>query len=94
MVDQEEGAIKNVTLAYVLRMDKRQSEGREAALERDEILQELSSLKFHDKQKVVFDKHHQGTCQWLLSTDEFQKWFKGDQNSILWCPGIRTFINY
>jgi len=70
----------------------RRFEGREAALERDEILKGLSSLNFHDKQRDVFQKHHQGTGQWLLKTDEFQQWFMGEQNSTLWCPGIRMSI--
>ena len=70
----------------------RQSQGREADLERDEILKGLSSLNFHDKQRDVFEKHHPGTGQWLLKTDEFQQWFNSEQNSILWCPGIRTSV--
>lgn len=70
----------------------RRFEGREAALERDEILKELSSLNFHDKQRNVFQKHHQSTDQWLLKIDEFQKWFMSEQNSTLWCPEIRMSI--
>jgi hypothetical protein len=66
--------------------------GQEAALERDDILTRLSSLDFHEKQRDIFAKHHQGTGQWLLKTDEFQRWFKSEQPSILWCPGIRTPI--
>ena len=65
-------------------------EGQESALERDKILRGLSSLDFHNKQRDVFEKHHQGTGQWLFETDEFQQWYKGGQNSTLWCPGIRT----
>lgn len=59
----------------------RQSQGREAALECDEILKGLSSLNFNDKQRDVFEKHHLGTGQWLLKTDEFQQWFKENRTS-------------
>ncbi len=58
-------------------------EDQEVALERDEILKELSSLNFHDKQRDVFQKHHQSTDQWLLKIDEFRKWFMSKQNSTL-----------
>lgn len=67
-------------------------EDREAALERDEILKELSSLNFHDKQRDVFQKHHQSTDQWLLKIDKFRKWFMSKQNSTLWCFEIRMSI--
>ena len=63
---------------------------QETASERDRVLNRLSSLDFHDKQKDVFRKHHQGTGQWLLGNDKFREWSSSNQNSILWCPGIRT----
>jgi ankyrin repeat domain-containing protein 50 len=62
------------------------------ALERDDILATLSPLDFHEKQNDVFANHHLGTGQWLLNTDQFQKWFTGKETSVLWCPGIRTSI--
>ncbi|KAI4146689.1 MAG: hypothetical protein L6R39_003369 [Caloplaca ligustica] len=122
MVAQEEGAVRNATLASVVQLRRKTNsvqagvdtvlttttqtdrntralmgstgriyehlEGREAALERTEILNELSSLNFHNKQRDVFEKHHQGTGQWLLKTNEFQQWLRNDRNSMLWCPGI------
>lgn len=63
--------------------------GREASLERDEILKGLSSLTFHEKQRDLLDKHHQGTGQWMLHSEEFQRWFNGQENSTLWCYGMR-----
>jgi predicted phosphoadenosine phosphosulfate sulfurtransferase len=58
-------------------------------LERENILKSLSSLNFRDKQRDVFANHQQGTGQWLVETKEFQQWFKGQESSTLWCPGIR-----
>ncbi|TAQ84511.1 hypothetical protein B7494_g7175 [Chlorociboria aeruginascens] len=63
-------------------------ESREAALERENILTKLSSLDFDEYQRDAFAKHHPKTGQWLLETDEFQRWFRGNGPSILWCPGI------
>lgn len=67
---------------------------QEAAVERDEILKAISTLSFHNKQRDVYDKHHHGTGQWLLSAGSFQKWFKGAENTTLWCPGIRRCSTY
>jgi hypothetical protein len=91
MVEQEQGAVWNATLATVGQLEK-EFTGREAALQRDDILARLSSLDFHEKQRDIFAKHHEGTSQWLLETDEFQRWFKGEQPSILWCLGNRKPI--
>ncbi|MCJ1394650.1 hypothetical protein MMC18_007530 [Xylographa bjoerkii] len=67
-------------------------EGKENSSERDSILNWLSSLDFHEKQKATFAKHQEGTGQWLLNANEFQQWFLGGQNSTLWCPGIRRCV--
>ncbi|PGH05438.1 hypothetical protein GX51_02962 [Blastomyces parvus] len=64
-------------------------EGREATLERDKILEGLSSLTFYEKQRDTFAKHHQGTGQWVLRAQKFQKWLTGKSNSTLLCYGIR-----
>ncbi|TGO07453.1 hypothetical protein BTUL_0275g00150 [Botrytis tulipae] len=122
MIEQEQGAVRNATLAAVGQLQKESTvihaivrenlamtertgldaktlvastghlqqilENREAELQRVNVLARLSSLDFHDKQKDTFTKRYQGTGLWLLKTDAFQKWFKGDGPSILWCPGI------
>jgi len=62
---------------------------RETALERNELLAWLSELDFHDKQRDTFTKHHQGTGQWLLDSELFQRWLSCEQTTTLWCPGIR-----
>ncbi|KAL8919594.1 MAG: hypothetical protein Q9172_004922 [Xanthocarpia lactea] len=62
----------------------------EAIVERENLLDAISTLGFHDKQRDVYEKHHHGTGQWLLSDDRFRKWLKGDKNTTLWCPGIHT----
>lgn len=81
-----------VTFDICLHLTSNYVPGREAALERDELLRKLSSLHFDDNQRDIFDRHLDGTGQWLLKTEKFQNWFQGDQNSTLWCPGIRMFM--
>lgn len=82
-----------VTFDNRLHLASKYVSGRETALERDQLLRKLSSLHFDDNQRDIFDRHLNGTGQWLLNTDKFQKWFQGDQNSTLWCPGIRMFMS-
>ncbi|KAI9776415.1 MAG: hypothetical protein M1839_009612 [Geoglossum umbratile] len=31
---------------------------------------------------------HKGTCRWILENPNFEKWFRGEQSSCLWCSGI------
>ncbi|EED17209.1 tankyrase, putative [Talaromyces stipitatus ATCC 10500] len=62
--------------------------GREAASERDNVLEKLSTHSFHEKQRDTFEKHSEATGQWLLESTEFQQWFNGNQSSVLWCYGI------
>ncbi|KAI0105554.1 hypothetical protein GGR51DRAFT_192971 [Nemania sp. FL0031] len=63
-------------------------ERRETATERNEVLEWLSKINFHDKQRAIFDKHHKSTGEWLLNSDIFQAWFSDGVNLPLWCPGI------
>lgn len=65
---------------------------KEISQERDNILQTLSVLNFQKKQRDVYARHSEGTGKWILESDEFQQWFKGDQNSTLWCYGNRKYI--
>ncbi|ELR06088.1 hypothetical protein VC83_07746 [Pseudogymnoascus destructans] len=101
MVEQEQGAVRNATLSTVGQIQAvtgrtdlntkilmARIESREAALERDNLLARLSTLDFHEKHRDIFAKHHQGTGQWLLKTDEFQRWSTAKKPSMLWCPGI------
>ena len=66
-------------------------QGQRAKTHCDELLDWISSLNFAKKQEDVFNKWHPGTGEWFLRTTEFQAWFTGDQNSMLWCAGIRKF---
>ncbi|KAL8860761.1 MAG: hypothetical protein Q9178_002791 [Gyalolechia marmorata] len=125
-VEQEGGAVRNITMAGVEQLKVKvmdihsdirhglvnmdinnentraliNSTGRiddymkrqEAIVERENLLDAISTLRFHDKQRDVYEKHHHGTGQWLLSDDRFQNWLKGDKNTTLWCPGIRTSL--
>ena len=63
---------------------------QETDQERNGILTWLSPLDFFDKQVATFKKHHRGTGQWLLSSDTFETWAHGEQNSTLWGPGNGT----
>ncbi|MCJ1307667.1 hypothetical protein MMC25_001315 [Agyrium rufum] len=63
-------------------------ENQEINSERDSVLAWLSSLDFTEKQRSIFAKHQKGTGEWLLSDNRFQRWFCGEQNCTLWCPGI------
>ncbi|KAL8790643.1 MAG: hypothetical protein Q9213_000491 [Squamulea squamosa] len=83
--------INNENAKTVIRSNERIDEylkHQEATVEREDILKAISTLSFHDKQRDVYEKHHHGTGQWLLSNDKFQEWFTGNQNTALWCPGI------
>jgi hypothetical protein len=63
---------------------------QETDQERNCILTWLSPLDFFDKQDATFKKHHRGTGKWLLTSDTFETWAHGEQNSTLWCPGNGT----
>ncbi|KAL8853770.1 MAG: hypothetical protein Q9221_001413 [Calogaya cf. arnoldii] len=65
---------------------------QEAIVQREDILKAISTLSFLNKQRDVYEKHHHGTGQWLLTADKFREWLKGDQNTTLWCPGIRRSL--
>ena len=60
---------------------------REDVREREAILQWLSPLDFHEKQRTTYAKYHEGTAQWLLQDDVFQNWHAGKENLTLWCAG-------
>jgi len=57
---------------------------------RQKILAWFSSLNFFPTQNDIYGKHHKGTGQWLLESQEFNDWLNGIKES-LWCPGIREF---
>lgn len=59
--------------------------------QREAIIDWLSPLDFWTKQDDIFNRHQEGTGQWLLYSDEFRNWLSGTGNT-LWCPGIRMFI--
>lgn len=55
------------------------------------MLDDLSSHTFLATQKDKFGKRHDGTCQWVLNHETFQRWLNGTENSTLWCYGDREF---
>lgn len=64
---------------------------RETALERKDLLDDISMHIFLATQREKFGKHHDGTCQWVLSDERFQRWLNGTENSMLWCCGDREY---
>jgi len=72
---------KDISFSFIL--------DREAVLEQKDVLDDLSTHSFLATQKDKFGKHHDGTCQWVLSDKTFQRWLDGTENSILWCCGDR-----
>ncbi|KAJ5151324.1 uncharacterized protein N7482_010576 [Penicillium canariense] len=55
--------------------------------ERDKILGWLSPVSPSLRQSEVFNSHQKGTGIWLLETEDFQQWIRGEKQ-VLFCPGI------
>jgi hypothetical protein len=53
-----------------------------------QIVNWLSDLNFWAKQDDTFERHEEGTGQWMLDDPQFQSWINGD-TAVLWCPGDR-----
>lgn len=51
------------------------------------ILQWLSSLNFHDQQRLEFSKAMSGTCEWFLSSSHYSAW-KQKEERVLYCSAI------
>ncbi|KAF7454354.1 hypothetical protein A1F97_05139 [Pyrenophora tritici-repentis] len=47
-----------------------------------------TSLDFHKKQRDIHSRHCDGTGDWFLNEDKFQRWLNGTHSSTLWCSGI------
>lgn len=52
------------------------------------ILTWLSSLDFGTRLSEMLNRIQEGTGTWLLESQEFTAWLKGDIREI-WCPGMR-----
>jgi len=57
-----------------------------------EIVKWLSNLNFWAKQDDTFERHQEGTGQWLLEDPIFQSWVTRDI-TVLWCPGDRMLLS-
>ena len=57
---------------------------------RHRILIWLSSLDFGSRLSEMLDRRQEGTGTWLLESQQFTAWLKGDIQAI-WCPGMREF---
>ena len=51
------------------------------------ILSWLSSANYYSQQNDFIERQQEGTGKWLLESNEFQQWQKGEKH-ILFCPGI------
>src|SRR5215471_9886748 len=51
------------------------------------ILNWLTSINYGSQQSDLVDRQQNGTGQWLLNSDEFQKWLNQSKQT-LFCPGI------
>ena len=58
---------------------------------RDQLLSQLSPLRYADKHIKERKRRHPGTGSWLTKTDEFKEWMTGDRSACLWCYGIRKY---
>jgi len=53
-----------------------------------EIANKISSLSVWATQNDTFERHQEGTGEWMLKHADFQDWIEGD-NNVLWLPGGR-----
>ncbi|KGO73285.1 hypothetical protein PITC_085840 [Penicillium italicum] len=95
-VEHEQSIIRTLTFVRVgetnlsLEQSKgiyKQLEAREELQQRMNVLDHLSTRTFLYTQIDKFAKGRIGTCKWVLHSEIFQQWFKGAENSILWCYG-------
>lgn len=62
-------------------------QAKQAIQELTECAQWFSPLNFFTTQAEIRKKRQDGTGQWLLTSDLFQRWVSG-VGRVLWCPGI------
>ena len=58
--------------------------------ERLRILTWLSPLDFGTRLSEMLNRRQKGTGTWLLESQPFTAWLKGDIRAI-WCPGMREY---
>jgi Cdc6-like AAA superfamily ATPase len=66
--------------------DRRQ-ENQERQQERQAILDWLTPIDYTTQQSDFISRRQEGTGQWLLDSEEFQKWLNSNKQT-LFCPGI------
>ncbi|KAI8725461.1 hypothetical protein NCS52_00117200 [Fusarium sp. LHS14.1] len=62
-------------------------ESQETAAERHSIVTWISNLDFREKQKSIASKRHRDTGQWFWELAAFQRWFRSETGTALWCHG-------
>ncbi|KAH0551625.1 hypothetical protein GP486_007158 [Trichoglossum hirsutum] len=90
-VEKEAGVsnlIESSSERALARADRAEKERQEKVAKRDQLLSQLSSLKYVDKHIKERNRRHPGTGSWLTETDEYKEWMAGDRSACLWCYGI------
>ncbi|CAI7636162.1 unnamed protein product [Penicillium palitans] len=88
-VEHEQSIIQTLTFVGVGEVNRslEQSKAREALHQRMNVLDHLSPHTFLSTQIDKFAKRRIGTCEWVLQSEIFQRWFRSAENSTLWCYG-------
>ncbi|KAJ4266996.1 hypothetical protein NW762_003094 [Fusarium torreyae] len=64
-----------------------QGSTRRAVLERQRLLESLSSHDYVTPFKEARKKHQHGTAEWVFSTPRFIRWCQGTGLGLFWCSG-------
>ncbi|APA12249.1 hypothetical protein sscle_09g070190 [Sclerotinia sclerotiorum 1980 UF-70] len=51
-----------------------------------QVLNWLSTIDCHSKQREILSRRHQGTGEWLFESQKYQNWLDG-KDRLLWCSG-------
>jgi hypothetical protein len=66
---------------------KQRQDDQDRQQERRDVEAWLTSTNYSSQQRDFFATRQEGTGEWLLTSEEFQKWLATNK-SILYCPGI------
>ncbi|KAI6747494.1 hypothetical protein HG530_015874 [Fusarium avenaceum] len=55
--------------------------------ERHRLLDSLSSHKYELPFQEARKKHQHSTAEWIITTQEFIRWYEGTGSALLWCSG-------
>ena len=82
-------SLENVVKSIAeLKLGQKQAAKQYLDEEQQKVLKWLSPLNFASEQVDIFERHQQGTGEWLFEEEVFKAWLAGGINA-LWCSGIR-----